>query len=110
MQTGKRLRACSVSCSNPGNIPTCNTDALFQSVITTLRAAVPRPMVLSLAAYSIGAYGWGTYATAQPIGSHTGAQVCKCSFYSSSTPVSSYYEAGWHQVRFCPQQDDCAHL
>jgi chitinase len=77
MQTGARLHACSVSCSNPGSIPTCNTDALFQSVITTLRAAVPRPMVLSLAAYSIGAYGWGTYATAQPIGSHTGAHGCK---------------------------------
>ena len=73
-----------MSCSNPGNIPTCNTDALFQSVITTLRAAVPRPMVLSLAAYSIGAYGWGTYATAQPIGSHTGAHGRECSLYSNS--------------------------
>lgn len=64
---------CSVSCSHPNNVPSCNTDSQFTSAITSLRGAIPRPLVLSLAAYSIGAYGWGPYANAQPVGSHTGA-------------------------------------
>ena len=63
----------SVSCSISNSVPSCNTDTQFTSVIDSLRAAVPRPLILSLAAYSIGAYGWGQYVSAQPIGSHTGA-------------------------------------
>lgn len=68
----------SVSCSINNNVPSCNTDSQFAGVISTLRAAVPRPLILSLAAYSIGAYGWGNYVTAQPVGSHTGAPQERC--------------------------------
>ena len=62
-----------MSCTTTNDVPSCNTDSQFAGVISTLRAAVPRPMILSLAAYSIGAYGWGNYVAAQPVGSHTGA-------------------------------------
>ena len=53
----------------------CATDAQFVSVIRALRAALPRPYLLTTAAWSIGAYGQGAWLGAQPQGDHTGMSV-----------------------------------
>nr|QOL01084.1 putative extracellular protein CSOL_014 [Pseudococcomyxa simplex] len=62
----------SVVCTTSSGVPSCTSDAEFTNVILSIRNALPRPIIVSLAAYSIGAYGWGNFATAQPIGTHTG--------------------------------------
>jgi chitinase len=47
----------------------CPSDQEFVSVILAMRAALPRPKLLSIAAWSVGAYGEGQWANAQPTGS-----------------------------------------
>lgn len=37
-----------------------------------LRLALPRPFIVTTAAWSIGAYGEGPFASSQPQGAHTG--------------------------------------
>jgi chitinase len=47
----------------------CPSDAEFVAVIQAMRAALPRPKLLSIAAWSVGAYGEGQWANALPTGS-----------------------------------------
>ena len=44
----------------------CADDARAIAVLTDLRAALPRPHVVSLAGWSVGAYGEGAFAASQP--------------------------------------------
>lgn len=53
----------------------CAIDAEFIRVVTELRAALPRPYLLTSAVWSIGAYGQGAWANSQPQGDHTGQSV-----------------------------------
>ncbi|KAL4447578.1 hypothetical protein ABPG75_004797 [Micractinium tetrahymenae] len=53
----------------------CAIDAEFIDVVTKLRAALPRPYLLSSAVWSIGAYGQGAWVNSQPQGDHTGQSV-----------------------------------
>jgi chitinase len=48
---------------------TCPTDAEYISVVNAMRAAMPRPKILSAAVWSVGAYGEGQWAKSQPMGS-----------------------------------------
>jgi chitinase len=57
------------NCMSAGGTVSCPSDAEFVSVIKAMRAALPRPKWLSIAAWSVGAYGEGNWATAQPTGS-----------------------------------------
>lgn len=44
----------------------CADDALSIDIVRRLRAALPRPLVLSVAGWSVGAYGEGAFADAPP--------------------------------------------
>lgn len=46
----------------------CNTDQLFRDVVSKVRQALPRPYILTLAAWSIGAYGEDQWVNSQPTG------------------------------------------
>eukprot|EP00887_Chlorella_sp_A99_P000276 scaffold13.g276.t1 len=54
----------------------CATDTLYQSSVTQLRAALPRPLLLTLSAYGEGAWGEGAYASPSS-GEPAGAPVCR---------------------------------
>lgn len=49
----------------------CTTDFQFQQVVTAFRQAMPDKF-LSVAAFSVGAYGVGQFTNAQPISQNTG--------------------------------------
>ena len=53
----------------------CATDAEFISSVNTLRTALPRPLILSTAPFSVGAYGEGSWAYSQPASQYTGVSV-----------------------------------
>lgn len=53
----------------------CDTDAEYQTAVKALRAALPRPLILSTATWSIGAYGEGKWAASQPQAQYTGVAV-----------------------------------
>ena len=53
----------------------CKTDALYIHIIQRLRAALPRPYPLTVAAWSIEAYGQGNYQDSLPKGNYTGLSV-----------------------------------
>lgn len=57
-----------------GNI-VCDTDAEYINSLNALRTALPRPYLISTAAWSIGAYGEGKFASAQPQGQYTGVAL-----------------------------------
>lgn len=50
----------------------CDTDSEYIATVRALRAALPRPAIISLAGWSIGAYGEGAFATVLPQGQYTG--------------------------------------
>ena len=50
----------------------CTTDDLFISVVRQMREALPRPKLLTCAVFSVGAYGLGEWANAQPPSQYTG--------------------------------------
>ncbi len=49
----------------------CSTDQQFQEVVTALRQAMPDKFI-SVAGFSVGAYGVGKFTNAQPISQNTG--------------------------------------
>jgi chitinase len=57
------------NCMVGGGKVACPSDAEFISVVTRMRAAMPRPKWISIAAWSVGAYGEGQWANALPMGS-----------------------------------------
>jgi chitinase len=56
-------------CSSNGSTVTCPSDGEYVSVVNRMRAALPRPKWVTIAAWSVGAYGEGTWASAPPQGS-----------------------------------------
>jgi len=62
-------------CSNFGPNITCTTDAEYIDSVKSLRAALPRPLLLTNAAWSTGAYGQGDWIGAQPAGQYSGVAV-----------------------------------
>jgi chitinase len=57
------------NCVTGGGKVSCPTDAEFIRAVTSMRAAMPRPKVVSIAGFSVGAYGEGAWANATPTGS-----------------------------------------
>ena len=57
------------NCTAANGAVDCPTDAEYIGVINAMRAALPRPKLLSIAAWSVGAYGEGDWAAATPTGS-----------------------------------------
>lgn len=54
----------------------CGSDELYISVTRQLRDAIPRPAMVTLATWSVGAYGEGAFAEAAPQGSpYTGVAI-----------------------------------
>jgi chitinase len=53
----------------------CSTDDLYISSVTSLWQALPAEKILTAAVYSVGAYGEGSYADAQPQGGYTGVSI-----------------------------------
>lgn len=62
------------NCVGVGSSVSCQTDAQLTKVITDLRAALPAESgyILSAATWSVGAFGEGAWAAAQPIAPNTG--------------------------------------
>ena len=54
------------NCSNAGGAVSCPSDAEYVSVVKSMRAALPSPYWISIAAWSVGAYGEGAWASAPP--------------------------------------------
>lgn len=50
----------------------CATDAVWDRLISRLRAALPRPAVLTASVWSVGAFGEGEFANAMPRSRYTG--------------------------------------
>jgi hypothetical protein len=54
---------------------TCATDAVWADIIRRTRAALPRPAVLALPAWSVGAYGAGNFQNDPPSSAFTGSML-----------------------------------
>lgn len=57
------------NCSNTSGTVSCPSDTEYVGVINAMRSAMPGPKWLSMAAWSVGAYGEGPWANAPPTGS-----------------------------------------
>lgn len=53
-------------CAPRAGTMSCATDALIVDIVRRLRKELPRPYVISLAGWSVGAYGAGDFANAPP--------------------------------------------
>lgn len=53
----------------------CATDAQLQAIVERLRAHLPRPLLLTVAGWSVGAYGEGAFETAMPQSPYTGMML-----------------------------------
>jgi len=53
----------------------CTTDAEFRNTVSQIRQVLPKPYLVTLAAWSIGAYGEGQWVDAQPQGVTTGLML-----------------------------------
>ena len=63
------------SCSAPGGTVSCPSDAEYVSVVKSMRAALPAPHWISIAAWSVGAYGEGAWANAPPSSAFAGISL-----------------------------------
>ena len=61
-----------VKCSLSNDQISCTSDAEFRRVVRQIRQALPKPYLVTVAVWSIGAYGEGQWANAQPSGEKTG--------------------------------------
>ncbi|MGH8002059.1 MAG: glycosyl hydrolase family 18 protein [Brasilonema sp.] len=59
-------------CSSVGGKMSCTSDDEFRSVVSQIRQVLPKPYLVTVAAWSIGAYGEGQWANSQPQGQKTG--------------------------------------
>lgn len=59
-------------CSSSNGQVTCTTDAEYRRIVNEIRQAVPRPYLVTVAAWSVGAYGEGEWADAKPKAALTG--------------------------------------
>lgn len=53
----------------------CASDATWRDLVRRTRAVLPRPAVLSIPVWSVGAYGEGDYAAARPFSPYTGVML-----------------------------------
>ena len=53
----------------------CTTDGTYIGAVLALRRALPRPALLTAAVWSVGAYGEGAWADAQPRSANTGMSL-----------------------------------
>ncbi|KDD72609.1 hypothetical protein H632_c3129p0, partial [Helicosporidium sp. ATCC 50920] len=65
----------STSCGLQNGQMRCSTDDEYIAAIRSIRAAVPRPYIVSTATWSVGAYGEGQWQNAQPISAYTGVAL-----------------------------------
>ena len=69
------LQPTSAGCTHTASSLSCATDSQYISIVKTLRAVLPRPALLTTAAFSVGAYGQGDWLNSQPASDHTGMNV-----------------------------------
>lgn len=53
----------------------CASDASWRDLVRRTRAALPRPQMLSIPVWSVGAYGEGEFAAARPVSPYTGVML-----------------------------------
>lgn len=63
------------ACRPEAGSVTCESDAVWRDLVRRTRIALPRPMLLTLQAWSIGAYGAGRFIDAPPAGRHAGSML-----------------------------------
>lgn len=61
-----------VKCLSSNGKVSCTSDAEFRCVVRQIRQVLPKPYLVTAAVWSIGAYGEGQWANAQPQGEKTG--------------------------------------
>lgn len=54
---------------------TCVTDRSWEALVSLGRTALPRPALITVSAWSVGAYGEGAFAQAQPRSPYTGSML-----------------------------------
>lgn len=59
-------------CSVVDGQVTCTSDAEYRRIVREIRQVLPKPYLVTVAAWSIGAYGEGQWATSKPQGALTG--------------------------------------
>lgn len=62
-------------CTWPTGGRTCASDASFQTTIEAVRAALPRPLIVSAATWSVGAFGQGVFVCDTPAAQGTGMLI-----------------------------------
>jgi chitinase len=72
------------NCSSSGGQVSCPSDAEYVSVVKSMRAALPSPYWISIAAWSVGAYGEGAWASAPPSSAFAGISLAVLKQASSS--------------------------
>lgn len=65
----------SATCTIASNDISCQTDQEYIDSVKALRDALPRPLILSNAPWSVGAYGLGTWQDSQPKSPFTGVAI-----------------------------------
>ena len=63
------------ACSQSGGVVSCPSDAEYVGVVNAMRAALPKPYWVSIAGFSVGAYGEGQWAAAPPASSYAGLSL-----------------------------------
>jgi hypothetical protein len=53
----------------------CASDTRFIAIVAALRQALPRPAMLAVAGWSVGAFGEGAWREARPASAHTGSAL-----------------------------------
>ncbi|MCW0181204.1 MAG: glycoside hydrolase family 18 protein [Zavarzinia sp.] len=53
----------------------CASDASWRDLVRRTRAVLPRPLMLSIPVWSVGAYGEGEFAAARPVSPYTGVML-----------------------------------
>ncbi|MEH2023050.1 glycoside hydrolase family 18 protein [Nostoc sp.] len=59
-------------CSSTNGQVTCTTDDEYRRIVKEIRQALPRPYLITVAAWSVGAYGEGQWTDAKPKAALTG--------------------------------------
>ncbi len=62
-------------CKADGGTITCASDASWRDIVTRMRASLPRPALLTIPGWSVGAYGEGPWHDAQPHSPWTGSML-----------------------------------
>jgi hypothetical protein len=61
--------------ANAEGVVTCTTDQSWDEIVATLRGALPRPLLLTASAWSVGAYGEGRYRASPPRSPYSGIML-----------------------------------